>query len=152
MVKCSLVPRLCPAFLRLRYELQVTESWAVPGNEVRSNALTNWAIGAPTLEQRIDGIYPEMKIWLMAACELRQQNLFKTEDTNADCFHPASHIRMYAGKIEHQRFSSLLGEKASRRLHATLLATCRQSSYLRDVSSTSQHTSTSSMHVQSSLV
>ena len=57
----SLVPRLCPAFLRLQYELQVTESWAAPRSEARSNAVMNRAIGAPTLEQRIDGICPEMK-------------------------------------------------------------------------------------------
>ena len=55
--------------------------------------------------------------------------------------------------MKHQCFTSLLGEKASRRLHATPLATCRHSSSLRDnISSTGRHTSTSTMDVRSSLV
>ena len=76
----------------------------------------------------------------------------KTADTNTSCFNPASHIRARV-KMEHQCFTSLLGEKANRRLHATPLATCRHSSSLRDnISSTGRHTSTSTMDVRSSLV
>ena len=87
--------------------------------------------------------FDRMFVWLI--CN-------KTVGTNANCFNHTSHICAQV-KIEHKGFTSLLGENASRRLHATPLTACRHSSSLRDnIFSTGHHTSTSTMGVPSSLV
>ena len=111
-----------------------------------SDVLTIWATGTLAVEERIDGkdtiwlTYFDGNLWIIL-----------TEILQCQSFLPASHIHVCMQvKMEHECFTSLLREKASRRLHATPLATCRHSSRVLETASPALATST--MDVRSSLV
>ena len=64
MVKYSLISRPRPAFCHLQYSTDCKPWKAEQGLGTRLGQMLlpcNWAIGAPALEQKLNGIYPEMQ-------------------------------------------------------------------------------------------